>query len=231
MKKVFIVCLLFLLSGCSKTTITNHEFINDENYLDIMNLMNQEDMYNNEKWMVKIIEDRVGSTISSETIINTYNFFINSNKKTFIHTIDTNTIEMKNNLTNETTTFKDNIEVTSLEHFTSIILDSYKDEFSYYSMKHFLPLAKELTLDENFDFYYQKDYFEMKEYRLTGTIDELNLEETLHNALLETSSIYKEVYNQKDLKITLTFKTDLECKYFYSNIEFKINDELITQII
>lgn len=230
MKKCLIICILFLLVGCSKEVKPIHDFVDDENYIKLVELL-EDSMFNDSIWNNLIVNDLYNEKLQAEKTVNSYDLFISKKYQKFSHTINSKTIEVTNTLTNEKTVFLENIEINSLEHFSTIILDTYKDEFSYYSMKHFIPLALELTQDETFDFYYENNYFSQNEYRLIGNVDKLNLDDNLHQTLLESSSIYQEIYDIDNPTISIMFKTDVNCKYFFSSFEFRINNDVIAKII
>ncbi len=226
-KKFILIFIVFLLCGCSIDKPT-HNYVDDENYIKLVNMLNEPVMDDS---MLKY-----KTTLENLTDISSYNYSSNYllkfayNHKQYSHSINTNTIEVKDILTNTTTTFKDNVNIESLDNFSTIVLDSYKEEFSYYSMKDFIPLALSLTEDTNLDFFHELEQFDKNTYRLTGTIEEFKLDDKLHDIFINTSNDYKELYNKENNKITIIFRTNEDNSYFLSSFVFKINDKIIAQI-
>lgn len=225
---IFIVYFTVLTTGC----VTDEERqtdISDINYTQLVDLLNDTVM-NPSRLMYTLVEDTIETELWSETFIDTYNIVLIRNYKNFSHNINSNTIEVLDELTNTTTTYMSNVNINSLEEFSELILDSYSDEFTYYSMKDFIPLALELISLPSFSYYLDNTIFDMNQYRLSGVIDKLNISNDLHNILLNISPYYSEVHNNSDLEIVLTFRTDKDNEYFHSAFEFSINEKEITRI-
>ncbi|MFI3211588.1 MAG: hypothetical protein R3Y64_11145 [Peptostreptococcaceae bacterium] len=230
-KKFILLVLVFILSSCSSELDKSyHRYVDDVNYIHLVEMLNNPVMDEIVLQYNIISDDKSVSTLS-KMLYGNYYITLNNSFNTFSHSINSNSIEVKDLLTNETTIFMENVNINSLDHFSTLILDTYKDEFTYYSMKDFIPLALQLTDCDDLEFYHESDKYSENIYRLVATIDKLNLDNEIHNMLLESNSNYQELYNIDNPKITLMFKTDETNSYFLSSIDFKINDIMITEII
>lgn len=234
MRKLLIgilVCLSTILIGCSNEPDgLRHKYINDEDYLTLVDMLNDPVMNGSELDYIAVINS-YSYNISSDLFLNQYSMYDIYSYKKYFHVLNSNTIEENDILSNTTLTYLENVNIASLDHFSEIVLDSYSDEFSYYSVKDFMPLALKLAEDVNFEFYLNATSLDKNKYSLTGTIDKLNLDNDVHEALLQISNEYSLLYDKENLEISLSFSTNKSNTYFNSTFELRINDTVITVIV
>lgn len=173
--------------------------------------------------------------VNSECNLNVYSLRLSNILKNYTHTINSNIIEEKDILTNTTTTYIDlttstfkSVEIASLSYFSELVLDTYSEEFSYYSMKDFIPLALQLTKETTFDFYIVSESFEEGNYRLSASIDVSLIDDKIEDILESLSYDYKNLVQNNKLDIEITVKTDSDISYFKPEFIFSIFD---TQLI
>ncbi len=225
---LFIIITSLTLTSCDTT---NTKEVDNEQYLILVDLLNNP-VFNDEELSFNVIYNE-----NYVELIKSYKYFLEylikftKNDSKYKSTVNSSTITKIDELTYEETIFSDNIEITSLDLFSTIILDSYEDEFLYYNSKSFIPLALELLTKDDITFTYESDQFSMNTYMIQTNIENLSLSDDLHNALMKSSTDYQNLYNLDNPLIRLSFKTDKNSKYLLSSIEFHINNVLIAQII
>lgn len=231
---ILLLINLFVISSCNqKEIVVVSKYVDDINYQNLLMMLEEPKMDNVELRYNVCIDSEI-NIIVSECKYGAYSIKFTKFLQTFTHTLNSNTIELieyDTSYNQTTSTFMSNVSISSLDHFSTLILDSFKDEFSYYSVLDFIPIALSLAVNEDLEFLHQRDSFNQNFYQIKGTVNNLKLDDNLHNILMNTSDYYQEIYNDEVLEISLVFTTDSNNEYFLSTFEFEINNTKITQII
>lgn len=231
MKRLYIIICLFLTSISLVGCIKEETKIVDHKQFEILSILLNNPTFSDEELFYNLIYQNIDQNLTLRTYSTTaYIVHFSNELAKYNCLVNSNIITKTDVLTKEESIFSDNIEITSLDLFSTLILDSYSDEFLYYNSKSLIPLALELMEKEELSFTFENDKFNYITYKLEANINKLNLDDDFHNALLLSSSAYKDLYSQEDLKIRIVFNTDLNSKYLLSTMDFYINDIEIATI-
>lgn len=196
MKRIYTILILFislLLSGCANT---QKPVMTKTEYDTLLNLLNNPS-FDDESLSFNIVylDERMNTSWRIYKNFDEYYFPLFDKFIKYYSIPNSSTITKIDSITQEESIFSDDIQITSLDIFSTLILDSYSEEFLYYNSKNLISLGIELLNTEDFELIYDNNQFKGNNYQISATIPKLNLEEDLHDALMKTSSNYQILYN------------------------------------